>query len=316
MNKTTRKVLKAFSFQKVDVEMFRHITDLKRLDPMKIFFRKLDGEVYNGDHEVPVRIFYPTEQAYREGTHADLPVLLFFHGGGWATGHVDNYERVCTRLAVITGHLVVAVEYRLAPEHKFPAGLLDCYAVARALFVERALPDVPPEQITLIGDSAGGNLAAALSLMARDRGEFMPKRQILLYPAVNNDYTDRSPFPSVVENGSDYLLTKGKLQDYIDLYASCEEDKQNPYFSPMQAKDLTGQPETLILTAELDPLRDEGEAYGERLAQAGGRVVVRRIRGALHGFFAVRIWTHHIRESMALINAFLSADGDRGGRRV
>ena len=102
----------------------------------------------------------------------------------------------------------------------------------------------------LIGDSAGGNLCAALSLMARDCGEFMPKRQILIYPATYNDYTENSPFPSVKENGTDYLLTAGKMQDYIDLYARNKEDKKNPYFAPYIAEDLANQPDTLILTCE------------------------------------------------------------------
>ena len=143
-------------------------------------------------------------------------------------------------MAQATGQTVAAVEYRLAPEHKFPTGLMDCYAVARALYTH---PDTKPEDITLIGDSAGGNLAAALSIMARDRGEFMPKRQILIYPAVNNDYSEKSLFSSVRENGQDYLLTAGKLKDYINLYAGSEEDKLNPYFAPILEKDLSGQPD-------------------------------------------------------------------------
>lgn len=308
MTKTMQMLLKAISFNEVNVEMFRHLTDLKRLDPLKIFFRTTDEKIYNGDHEVPVRIFYPTEEAYQKGEEAKLPVLLFLHGGGWVTEHIDNYERVCARLALSTGYLVVAVEYRLAPEHKFPAGLLDCYAVARALYVEKKLLYVEQEDITLVGDSAGGNLAAALSLLAKAKGEFMPKRQILIYPAVDNDYGEDSKYPSVIENGTDYLLTRGKLQDYIRLYASCEEDRKNPYFSPIYAKDLEGQPETLILTAEFDPLRDEGEVYGQRLKEAGNCVTAKRIAGALHGYFALGIRNQQVRESLNVINQFLKGE--------
>ena len=165
-----------------------------------------------------------------------------------------------------------------------------------------------PEDITLIGDSAGGNLAAALSIMARDRGEFMPKRQILIYPAVNNDYSEKSLFSSVRENGQDYLLTAGKLKDYINLYAGSEEDKLNPYFAPILEKDLSGQPDTLILTSEFDPLRDEGEAYGRRLAEAGNRVEVHRIKDALHGYFALGIRSLHVQESFEYINHFLEGE--------
>ena len=275
---------------------------------MKIFYRKIDEKIYNGDHEVPVRIFFPDEKAYEGQEPGKRKVLLFLHGGGWVTESIDNYERVCARMADATNHFVVAVEYRLAPEYPFPAGLEDCYAAAKAIFTNRFLLNVEPENITLIGDSAGGNLAAALSLMARDRGEFLPKRQILIYPATYNDYSENSPFASVRENGTDYLLTKGKMQDYLSLYAGDPSDRQNPYFAPYLAENLENQPDTLILTAEYDPLRDEGEAYGRRLLEAGNRVWIHRLKEALHGYFALGIKHGHVQESFELINAFLRGE--------
>lgn len=313
INQAAKRILKALSFDGIEVEASRHLADLKKLDPMKIFYRKTEEKVYNGDREVPVRIFFPGEKAYQEnGPGAGHKLLLFIHGGGWVTESVDNYERICARLADATGQYVAAVEYRLAPEHKFPAGLEDCYAAAKAVFTKQFLLNVDPEDVTLIGDSAGGNLCAALSLMARDRGEFFPKRQILIYPALYNDYSTSSPFPSVKENGTDYLLTAGKMQDYIDLYAGAEQDKQNPYFSPYLAEDVSGQPDTLIITAEFDPLRDEGEAYGERLAKAGNRVEVYRIKDALHGYFALGIKHLHVQESFTYINRFLRGQENEG----
>ena len=234
-----------------------------------------------------------------------LPVLLFLHGGGWITESVDTYDRVCAGLARDTGHAVVSVGYRLAPDFRFPAGLEDCYAVARAIYKNRFLLNVDPSRITLIGDSAGGNLAAALSLMARDRGEFMPQQQILIYPAVNSDYSEASPFPSVQENGTDFLLTRQKLCQYLEYYQGTEADRLNPYFAPILAQDLSRQPRTLILTAQFDPLRDEGEAYGERLREAGNEVEIHRIKDALHGFFALGIKYYHVQESFTLINQFL-----------
>ena len=298
-----KKILKALSFDGIEVEAARHLASLKAIDPMKIFHKTIDYKIYNGDYEVPVRIYLP-----REKVTEDLPVFLFFHGGGWVTESIDNYERICARLADATGQYVAAVEYRLAPEDKFPSGLEDCYVVAKALYTGKFVLNVKPENITLIGDSAGGNLCAALSLMARDRGEFMPKRQILIYPATYNDYTEKSPFPSVKENGTDYLLTAGKMQDYIDLYAKNEEDKQNPYFAPYLAKDVSHQPDTLILTSEFDPLRDEGEAYGKRLKEAGNHVQIHRIKGALHGYFALGIKHLYVQESFTYINAFLKGE--------
>ena len=306
INIATKAILKILSFGGIDVEVSRQLADLKRLDPMKIFYKKMDLQVYNGDYEVPIRVFFPDEASCLEKDQIKgRKIMLFLHGGGWATEHVENYERVCSRMAQATGQTVAAVEYRLAPEHKFPTGLMDCYTVARALYTH---PDTKPEDITLIGDSAGGNLAAALSIMARDRGEFMPKRQILIYPAVNNDYSEKSLFSSVRENGQDYLLTAGKLKDYINLYAGSEEDKLNPYFAPILEKDLSGQPDTLILTSEFDPLRDEGEAYGRRLAEAGNRVEVHRIKDALHGYFALGLRSLHVQESFEYINHFLEGE--------
>ena len=303
INKSMRRVLKALSFDGIEVEASRHLANLKAIDPMKIFHKTIDYKIYNGNHQIPVRIFLPGEKM-----EDDLPVFLFFHGGGWVTESIDNYERICARLANATGQYVVAVEYRLAPEDKFPAGLEDCYAVAKAVYSGDFMLNIRPENITLIGDSAGGNLCAALSLMARDRGEFMPNRQILIYPATYNDYTENSPFVSVKENGSDYLLTAGKMQDYIDLYARNEEDKKNPYFAPYIAEDLANQPDTLILTCEFDPLRDEGEAYGKRLKEAGNYVEIHRIKDALHGYFALGIKQLHVQESFTYINEFLKEE--------
>ena len=299
INKSMRKVLKALSFDGIEVEASRHLANLKAIDPMKIFHRTIDGKIYNAGYEVPVRVYLP-----REKETDGLPVMLFFHGGGWVTESIDNYERICARMAVATNHIVVSVGYRLAPEYKFPVGLEDCYAGAKELYTGK-IAGIDPEQITVIGDSAGGNLAAALSLLARDRGEFLPKRQILIYPALYGDYSDASPYPSVQENGSDYLLTAGKMRDYIELYASSEKDKKNPYFAPLLAEDYKNQPKTLILTAEFDPLRDEGEEYGRKLSEAGNEVEIHRISDALHGYFALGIKYYHVKESFELINEFL-----------
>ena len=311
INQAAKRILKALSFDGVEVDAFRHMADLKRLDPMKIFYKKIDEKIYNGSHAVPVRIFFPNEKCFQESNDKtsdsrDKKLLLFIHGGGWVTESIDNYERICARLADATGQYVAAVEYRLAPEHPFPTGFMDCYAVAKAIYTNRFILNVNPQRITLIGDSAGGNLAAAVSLKARDDGIFKPQRQILIYPAVNHDYSETSRLQSVKDCGSDYLLTAGKMRDYIDFYAAREEDKKNKYFAPLMETDYRNQPDTLILTAEFDPLRDEGEEYGKRLKEAGNYVEVHRIKDALHGYFALGIRYFHVQESFELINQFLS----------
>lgn len=307
LNKTMRAILQALSYGNIEVEASRRLADLKKLDPMRIFYKKLDAQIYNGEHEIPIRLYFPSEDAMKKGIeegHA-LPVLLFFHGGGWVTESVENYDRVCARMAQDTGQIVASVEYRLAPEHRFPVGLADCYQAARMMFTNRFLLNTDPDMITIIGDSAGGNLAAAVCMMARDRGEFTPRRQILIYPALNNCYTKDSIYPSVQENGEGYLLTSVKMEDYLNLYQSDPTDRQNPYFAPILAGDFEHLPDTLIITAEYDPLRDEGEAYGEKLRQAGNHVEIHRIAEAFHGFFALGIKSLHVQESFEYMNEFL-----------
>ena len=232
-------ILHALSYGNIEVEASRRLADIKRLDAMRIFVKKLDTKVYNGTYEVPVRLYFPSEEAISgkpvEGEK--YPVLLFFHGGGWVTESVENYDRVCSRMAQSTGHIVMSVEYRLAPEYRFPVPLEDCYAAAKALYMGHLVLPADPDRITIIGDSAGGNLAAAVCLKARDTGEFIPKKQILIYPALNNCYTEGSPYKSVQENGEGYLLTAVKMEDYLKLYESSPEDRQNPYFAPILEKE-------------------------------------------------------------------------------
>ena len=306
-------ILHALSYGNIEVEASRRLADIKRLDAMRIFVKKLDTKVYNGTYEVPVRLYFPSEEAMSgepvEGEK--YPVLLFFHGGGWVTESVENYDRVCSRMAQSTGHIVMSVEYRLSPEYHFPVPLEDCYAAAKALYTGRLILPADPDRITIIGDSAGGNLAAAVCLLARERGEFMPRKQILIYPALNNCYTEESPYRSVQENGEGYLLTAVKMEDYLKLYESSPDDRQNPYFAPILEKDFSHMPDTLILTAEFDPLRDEGEAYGKRLEEAGNYVEVHRIPEALHGYFALGIRFLHVQESFEIMNKFLEKEADK-----
>lgn len=256
-------------------------------------YKTWDHALECGGHKIPVRIFSPggsvgtgSPGGTGEPNTLGLPVILFFHGGGWVIGNIDSYTGVCAQLAHKTGHMVVSVDYCLAPEHKFPHGLNDCYAAASELMAHAQEFGVRPEEIVLMGDSAGANLAAAVSLMARDKGEFRISRQVLIYPAVYHDHSPSSPFASVNEYGKGQILTAENICEYIELYKNSDEDLKSPYFAPLNAESYFDQPETLIITAELDPLRDEGEEYGRRLAKAGNAVQVKRIRGAMHGFFS------------------------------
>lgn len=299
MNKRERNLLKALSADGIEVKASRKLANLKNIVPMKVFYKTLDAKVYNDGYEIPIRAFLPRKD--------DMKIILYFHGGGWATESVDTYARALHLLAYETNCVVAAVEYRLAPEYKFPVPLEDCYAAAKALFTGELVPDLDPDTIILAGDSAGGNMAAAVSLMARDRGEFAPKNQILIYPATYLEY-ENPPFRSVYDNGSDYILTMGKMRDYVDLYLNNEEERKNKYVSPLRETDFSNQPRTLILTAEFDPIRDEGEAYGKRLLQAGNEVEMYRLNDAIHGFFSLGVKSQHMRDSLKLIKRFLEEE--------
>lgn len=310
INKAMRAALWALSYPDIDIKknykLHRQAINWTHYHYLAPLYHTWDHKVPCGDHEINVRIFHPTGDV--GANDSGFSILLFFHGGGWVTGNIDSYDKVCSNMAVLTGNLVVSVDYQLAPENKFPAGLLDCYTVAREIFLDTQLLDTPVANITLVGDSAGGNLAAAVSLMARDRGEFLPQKQILLYPATYNDHTEYSPFESIRENGVGYLLTSKKVCDYLELYLDGKKDWDNPYFAPLLAKDLSGQPDTLIITAEFDPLRDEGEAYARELERAGNRVELHRIPDALHGFFSLPPSFPQVRDCYGIINRFLEEE--------
>jgi acetyl esterase/lipase len=264
-------------------------------------YRPWNQVVFCQGHEVPVRIFTPDGSKRRPG---DL--LLFFHGGGWVLGDIDSYNDVCILMARLTGCQVISVDYRLAPEHPFPAGLQDCLAAVSSVFLHADTFSVDASRITLIGDSAGGNLAAAVSLVLRDQGKTVPARQILLYPSTHYDHNPKtSPYVSIRTNGWNNMLTSQRVEDYVDLYKSSDEDLHNPYFAPLNETDCSRQPKTLVLTAEFDPLRDEGEAYGQKLKNAGNVVEMHRIPDCLHGFLSLPGYPVPVRTAYQYINAFL-----------
>lgn len=300
--------LKALSYRDINVKknykVVRKVIHITHPAYRRKFYKSWDHKVIYEDHEIPVRIFSMGE--------TKGPVLIFFHGGGWVTGNIDSYNKVCANLAEVTGHIIVSVDYRLAPEHKFPAAPEDCYYITREIYLNaKELFGVTKNEISVIGDSAGANLAAVVSLMARDRKEFEVTRQILIYPAVNNDFTENSIYPSVRENGTDYLLTSKRMRDYMELYQSKEEDRFSPYFAPILAEDLSNQPSTMIITAEYDPLRDEGEDYGKKLLKAGNQVEVHRIEDVLHGFFALSMKYQPVADCYELIRNFLEKEENK-----
>ncbi len=235
-------------------------------------------------------------------------VMIYIHGGGWVTGDIDSYTPVCVGLAEATSHTVISIDYSLAPESPYPAGFDDCYTAVKEIFSNAHLLNCRKEDITLIGDSAGGNLAASVSLKARDTGDFLPDKQILIYPATYHDHTEASPYRSVLENGEDYLLTAERIQDYMELYVPDKEARKDPYVAPLLSEDLSRQPKTLIITSEFDPLRDEGEAYGKKLRDHGNTVRVFRMNDAIHGFLGNPLAQELVESTYEIINLFLSEE--------
>lgn len=311
-NSYIKPALKALSHVdiKKNYKVIRKVRRFARKPKIKLY-QTWDYGIKCKNRRIPVRFFSPSAKYISAETINDYPVIMFFHGGGWVTGDLDTYEKTCLTIARQTGHIVIAVQYRLAPEHPFPAGLCDCYEAVKFISLICKKKD-PDKKITLMGDSAGGNLAASLCLYIRDHYgnvEDIIDRQILIYPAVYNNHTETSPFNSVKDFGMDYILTAQHICDYMDMY--CPQGKSplrtrnSPYLAPLLAEDLSGLPATLIITAEFDPLRDEAEEYGRRLSEAGNAVVVHRIKDALHGYFVLSILFDMVKETYDIINNFI-----------
>ncbi len=227
--------------------------------------------------DVPVRIYRPGIQ--RDG---GAPIAVFFHGGGFVLCDLDSHDGICRALCNAAGAVVVAVDYRRAPESRYPAAVDDCYAVTRWAAEHASELGADPASLAVVGDSAGGNLAAAVALMARDRGAPRVAKQVLVYPMLDSagDSTSHR------ETGDGYYLKHEEVMYYWGQYLADASQAQEPYASPTCAPDLSGLAPALVVTAEFDPLRDEGEAYADRLAASGVSAVKHRYDGMFHSFFS------------------------------
>lgn len=232
---------------------------------------------------VPVRIYVPHEVADAEDGRA-APALIWFHGGGWVIGDIETHDTTVRAVAKAAGLVAISIDYRLAPEHPFPAAVDDAMAAVRWVVAHAPELGVDPGRLAVAGDSAGGNLAAIVCQQLRDTGPAIGF-QLLVYPATDMHMSS----PSIDENAEGYFLTKEAMLWFRDHYLG-DGDRDDPLVSPLLAADeaLSGLPPALVITAEYDPLRDEGEAYGERLRSAGGDVIVTRYDGMIHGFFSLR----------------------------
>ena len=248
--------------------------------------------------EVPVRVYTPAGEP--------VGALVWLHGGGWVIGSIETNDATCRSLANEAGCVVVSVDYRLAPEAKFPLPLDDCFAATAWTVGHAEALGVDARRVGVGGASAGGNLAAAVTLMARDRGGPALAHQLLVYPSVGNDDSSQS----YRENSEGYGLDRDAMDWYWRHYLRDDADATNPLVAPLLADDLSGLPPALVITAEFDPLRDEGEEYADRLRRAGVEAACSRYDGMIHGFFSAgvpvdRSWDAIAEAAAALRAAFV-----------
>lgn len=236
-----------------------------------------DREVPGPGGSLPVRVYTP-----ESGTV--FPVVVYFHGGGWFMGDIDTHDVVCRKLAIAVSSIVVSVEYRLAPENPFPAAVDDAYAAVLWVSGNAGTFGGDPARIAVAGDSAGANLAAVVSQIARDRQGPRLACQVLFYPAIDESRFDTK---SHVDFAEGYYLTRKYLEIFRSLYAPDRADWTSPLVSPLLAPSLANLPPAVVVTAGFDPLRDEGETYAERLEASGVPVVHKRYQGMLHGFLTL-----------------------------
>ncbi len=254
----------------------------------------VDRTITGSETDVPLRIYTP------QGT-GPFGALVYFHGGGWVIGSLDSHDETCRKLCAGAGVAVISVDYRLAPETRFPGPLHDCFDATVWVHDHAAELNVDASRIAVGGDSAGGNLAAACALLARDRNGPALAFQLLIYPVTDASFAT----PSYHDNAEGYLLSRNAMMWFWDHYVPQASDRSNAYAAPLAAEDLTGLPPALVQTAEYDPLRDEGEAYATALQQAGCSVAQTRYAGLIHGYFGMQEAVAAARPAMAEATAAL-----------
>ncbi|HWX96411.1 MAG TPA: alpha/beta hydrolase [Solirubrobacteraceae bacterium] len=257
----------------------------------------LETSVAGADGPLAARLYVP------DGGEAagPAPLVVYYHGGGWVAGDLDTHDQPCRLLARTSGARVLSVDYRLSPEHPFPAPVDDALAAFRDVSARAAEYGADPARIAVAGDSAGGHLAAVTCQQAMGDGGPVPAFQLLIYPAT--DFVNVAQSRLTFAEG--FLLTKANMDWYELQFFGPDGDRRDPRASPLQADDLSGSPPALIVTAGFDPLRDEGEAYARKLSAAGVRTLLRRHDGYVHGFMHVFISGPGPREAIAEMGGVL-----------
>jgi acetyl esterase len=265
---------------------------------------RLENRTIRGPNgPIDIRVYWP----HGDPPAGGWPLVVFFHGGGWVICDLDSHDPSCRTITNAVDAVVVSVDYRLAPEHPFPAGPEDCFAGLTWAAGSTAELGADPARIVVAGDSAGGNLAAVVALMAKDRGGPALAGQFLVYPVIAADFDS----PSYRDNGEGYFLTEKMMRWFWDQYVPGLADAGHRYVSPITADDLSGLPPAIVVTGELDPLRSEGEAYAAALAKAGVPTWSRCYEGGFHGFFSLFITAakRAREESLSALGSLLAGEG-------
>jgi acetyl esterase len=258
----------------ISLEVFRKQAFSFPAKPMEV------KEVYErvlplSGRDIRVRVYLPDSAG-----PAPRPALIYYHGGGWVTGNIASHDSICRVLANLGQCIVVSVDYRLAPEHKFPAAVHDAFDALQWIAAHADEFDIHPQRIAVGGDSAGGNLAAVACIIAKERKAPQVKYQFLIYPSTG--YAEEPP--SMRENGEGYLLTREMMNWFRKHYLNNDEELLHPYVAPILYSDLRGLPPAFIATAQYDPLRDVGRAYADKLRENGVEVTYKNFEGLIHGF--------------------------------
>ncbi len=247
-----------------------HIIDDDAIDMHRVYDREIP--VRDGA-SIPIRIYKPSQSR-------NLPMIVFYHGGGFVSRSIDSHDKVCRRIAKLNEAMLVSVGYRLAPEFKFPTPVYDCYDATSWVAEQAHQLGGDASRLVVMGDSAGGNLATVISILSRKLNGPKIKYQVLIYPTTDA----RLNHPSIKKYGKGYLLTKDMIDWFVNHYKRTEEDRLDPMMSPLLETDLSNLPPSFISTAQYDPLKDEGAAYAQRLLEAGNEVIYKEYPGVIHGF--------------------------------
>lgn len=277
------------SFERLTPEVMRNSENSALVSMQKEPVEKVEDRTISlTGRELPIRIYTPKGEA-------PFPALIFYHGGGWVLGSIESHDAICRELANMASCIVISVEYRLAPEHKFPSAVDDAYESLEWVASHADELGIDASKMAVGGDSAGGNLATVACLISKERSGPKVVHQFLLYPSTG----PAADYPSMTENAEGYLLTKDMMSWFQKHYIENPEDQTNPYLSPILSENLEDLPPATILTAQFDPLRDVGIAYAEKLKEHGVAVYHRNYDDLIHGFANFTSFVPEAREAVA-----------------